>query len=127
MSSSSRVQYFCCRTRFREALLFLQGTRLIFSFFSLVGVCYQYSQLLDVFLLFKRSKTFLTWSFCSLWSFTFLYFPYHHRIFFNAKFHFHILAKYFYFLYQGLQFVFIFLNETMTSIYIYGDLFFPMI
>ena len=83
----------------------------ILFFFHLCLFCkirFQYSQLLVIFILSKRSDVFLIWQ---LWSFFYFCFPtfhYRHGTFFNAKLHSYTLVVLSYCLNQSSRFSFFF-------------------
>ena len=76
-------------------LILLRNSLLIVSFIPVCLMVSTYNVLnyLDFFFL-KCSDAFLIWSFYFLYCFSFLFFHYQHETFFNAKFHYKILAVY---------------------------------
>ena len=87
----------------RSFLVLLRYSFPIFflHFILFVGVCFQYSQGLEIFLLSLCCHAFLIWSFYSFCCFSFPIFHYEHGTFFNAKCHSYILTVYSYCMYQG--------------------------
>ena len=85
----------------RSFLLFFEKVLFFFlHLFLFDGARFQYPPVPVVFLLSKRPKVFLIWLFRSFSWFSYPFFHYHHRTFFNAKFYSYIPAVFSKCLYQ---------------------------
>ena len=93
---------FCCWAWFRD-FFFSFSFFLHLYFFN--GICFQYHQLLVIFLFFERSDSFLICQFYSFCCFSFVASHY-----FHVKFHSNILNLYSYYVHQSLQFFSFLLN-----------------